>query len=595
MNMETNVEIAQSVRGLDVYIVQSGCGNVNDNFMELCIMINACKTASAKRVTAVIPCFPYARQPETPYKKNGSISSRVPEDQIHKYAILNNIPVDPSPTTKTSHQKTKSGSFWASPITNNSNTQPIPLSESVGSSTDSLEVPTQTSPPPSLSSSPVSFVNPALNTIPIPVRGTANRVSTIVTPQPIKEKTDLTPKINKQISGKVTFNSHLPGAGSDGYKHWTARSGTLIANLLEVSGADHIVTLDLHDPQFQGFFNIPVDNLYSQPLIVKYIKENIPDFSKAVLVSPDAGGAKRATAIADKLGMDFALIHKERRLVSSSTSSTSLQSDSDPLMLVGEVSNKVCILVDDIADTSHTITKAAHALIENGAKSVYALITHAIMSGDAIERINKSDVGEIIVSNSVPQEEHMEVCGKMRVFDVAPLFAEAIRRIHNGESDSIQINDSNLKGSNLSDPLAPGLFGGTIPEHEDNSKPESTTPTKSFKSSVKSDTSSAEFNSKHDKSLKDINNVIDTPQSRKSSKSSLTSRNSAESINKHSHSLENMNNLIEPLDSLNNSKPSSKWSRNILESINKLTHSFSNINKFNDTPNSRLNSKSSVE
>jgi ribose-phosphate pyrophosphokinase len=187
--------------------------------------------------------------------------------------------------------------------------------------------------------------------------------------------------------------------------------------------------MDLHDPQFQGFFDIPVDNLYGQPLMVKYIRERIPNWEDAIIVSPDAGGAKRATVIADKLGMEFALIHKERRQI---------QAPHKPdMMLVGDVKGKTCILVDDIADTSFTITKAAKVLQLNGAQKIYAIITHAIMSGDAINRIQTSCIDQVIVSNSIPQEDHLTACPKMKVFNVAPIFAEAIRRIHNGESVSM--------------------------------------------------------------------------------------------------------------------------------------------------------------
>uniref|UniRef100_A0A671M144 Ribose-phosphate pyrophosphokinase n=1 Tax=Sinocyclocheilus anshuiensis TaxID=1608454 RepID=A0A671M144_9TELE len=196
-NQETCVEIGESVRGEDVYIVQSGCGEINDNLMELLIMINACKIASASRVTAVIPCFPYARQD----KKD---KSRAP------------------------------------------------------------------------------------------------------------------------ISAK------------------------LVANMLSVSGADHIITMDLHASQIQGFFDIPVDNLYAEPAVLKWIKENIPEWKNCIIVSPDAGGAKRVTSIADRLNVDFALIHKERKKAN----------EVDRMVLVGDVKDRVAILVDDMADTCGTVCHA---------------------------------------------------------------------------------------------------------------------------------------------------------------------------------------------------------------------------------------------
>lgn len=180
--------------------------------------------------------------------------------------------------------------------------------------------------------------------------------------------------------------------------------------------------------QFQGFFDCPVDNLSSLPSMGKYIYRNIPNYGEAVIVSPDAGGAKRATSIAEKLHMDFALIHKERRRPD--------KPQKHDLMLVGDVRDKVCILIDDIADTSFTITKAAKLLHENGATKIYALITHAVLSGDAVERIQQSYLDHVIVSDSVPQDKHIQKCSKFLILPVAPLFSEAIRRIHFGESVS---------------------------------------------------------------------------------------------------------------------------------------------------------------
>ncbi|KAL3960360.1 hypothetical protein ACCO45_005477 [Purpureocillium lilacinum] len=215
-----------------------------------------------------------------------------------------------------------------------------------------------------------------------------------------------------------------------GYKQWVAQAGTLVADLLTCAGADHIITMDLHDPQYQGFFDIPVDNLYGKPLIQNYIQKHIPDYKEAVIVSPDAGGAKRATAIADSLKMDFALIHKERRPIKFT------ESRNASMMLVGDISNRVCILVDDLGDTANTITRAAKLLKREGALKVYALLTHGVFSGDAIPRLNASAIDRIVVTNSVPQEEHCRLCPKLEVLDVSPIFAEAIRRVHHGESIS---------------------------------------------------------------------------------------------------------------------------------------------------------------
>ncbi|KAI9293361.1 ribose-phosphate pyrophosphokinase 3 [Neoconidiobolus thromboides FSU 785] len=274
-NQETSVTIGESVRDEDVFIIQSGCGEINDNLMELLIMINACKTASARRITAVIPCFPYARQD----KKD---KSRAP------------------------------------------------------------------------------------------------------------------------ISAK------------------------LIANMLTVAGANHVITMDLHASQIQGFFNIPVDNLYAEPSTLKYIRENIPEWKNAIIVSPDAGGAKRATAIADRLDLDFALIHKERKKAN----------EVSRMVLVGDVKDKIAILVDDMADTCGTLGLAAKTLVENGAKEVYAIVTHGILSGKAIKVINDSMLTKVVVTNTIPHEDKLEICPKLDFIDISATLAEAIRRTHNGESIS---------------------------------------------------------------------------------------------------------------------------------------------------------------
>ncbi|KAI8378255.1 phosphoribosyltransferase-like protein [Choanephora cucurbitarum] len=344
-NNETSVELFESVREQDVYIVQSGCGHVNDNFFELCVMIQACKTASARKVTAVIPFFPYSRQPDAPFKRSGAPFIRAPPMTV--------------PSTPKTIPSTPANELADNPFTVN---------------------------------------------------------------------TDIGQQIMLGVQHHATLQKQQNNHQNEGYKQWVARSGTLIANLLTCAGADHIITMDLHDPQFQGFFNCPVDNLSSLPSMGKYIYRHIPNYAEAIIVSPDAGGAKRATSIAEKLHMDFALIHKERRRPD--------KPQNHDLMLVGDVRNKVCILIDDIADTSFTITKAAKLLHEHGATEIYALITHAILSGDALDRIQKSYLDHVIVSDSVPQDIRLAKSKKFEILPVAPLLAEAIRRIHFGESVS---------------------------------------------------------------------------------------------------------------------------------------------------------------
>ncbi|KDR81984.1 hypothetical protein GALMADRAFT_240387 [Galerina marginata CBS 339.88] len=278
-NGETSVKISESVRDEDVFIIQSGCGDVNDNFMELLILISACKTASARRITAVIPCFPYARMD----KKD---KSRAP------------------------------------------------------------------------------------------------------------------------ITAK------------------------LVANMLVVAGCDHVITMDLHASQIQGFFDIPVDNLWSEPLMIGYIKQHITGWQNGLIVSPDAGGAKRVTAIADKLGVEFAIIHRKRN-------GKSLSAPEHMEILVGDVKDKVAILVDDMIDTGNTLTLAVKTLHEKGAKAIYALISHGLLSETNMTLIDQLPMNLLVVTNTIPQSQHQNLCKKLVTIDVSPTIAESIRRTHNGESISL--------------------------------------------------------------------------------------------------------------------------------------------------------------
>ncbi|KAL8980671.1 MAG: hypothetical protein Q9205_004316 [Flavoplaca limonia] len=283
-NQETSVTIGESVRDEDVFVLQSTApGDINDGLMELLIIINACKTASARRITAVIPNFPYARQD----KKD---KSRAP------------------------------------------------------------------------------------------------------------------------ITAK------------------------LMANMLQTAGCNHVITMDLHASQIQGFFNVPVDNLYAEPSTLRWIRENL-DVGKAVIVSPDAGGAKRATSIADRLDLNFALIHKER----------ARPNEVSKMTLVGDVHGKIAILVDDMADTCGTLAKAADIVMAHGASEVVAIVTHGILSGNAIETLNDSKLSRVVVTNTVPHAEKKERCEKLETIDISPTLAESLRRTHNGESVSFLFSHAPLE------------------------------------------------------------------------------------------------------------------------------------------------------
>ncbi|XP_016137338.1 ribose-phosphate pyrophosphokinase 1-like [Sinocyclocheilus grahami] len=189
---------------------------------------------------------------------------------------------------------------------------------------------------------------------------------------------------------------------------------------------NHIITMDLHASQIQGFFDIPVDNLYAEPAVLKWIKENINEWKNCTIVSPDAGGAKRVTSIADRLNVDFALIHKERKKAN----------EVDRMVLVGDVKDRVAILVDDMADTCGTVCHAADKLVSAEATKVYAILTHGIFSGPAISRINNANFEAVVVTNTIPQEDKIKHCNKIQVIDISMILAEAIRRTHNGESVS---------------------------------------------------------------------------------------------------------------------------------------------------------------
>lgn len=271
---EVMVEICENVRGRDVFIIQSTCAPTNNNLMELLIMTDALKRASAATITAVIPYYGYARQDRK-----------------------------------------------AAPRT------------------------------------------------------------------PITAK--------------------------------------LVADLITTSGVNRVVTIDLHAGQIQGFFNIPVDNLYAAPVMLNYLKGRF-EGEQVVMVTPDAGGTERARAFAKRLGCSLAVIDKRR----------TGPNVAEVMHLIGDVRDKVAIILDDMIDTAGTLTQAAKALKENGAKAIFACATHGVLSGPAIERINNSDIEEIVLTDTIPLGEKEAQTNKVHMLSVAELLAEAIKRIHQDESVS---------------------------------------------------------------------------------------------------------------------------------------------------------------
>ena len=273
-DMEVFVEVQENVRGEDMFVIQSTSFPANDNQMELLIMIDALRRASARRITAVIPYFGYARQ-------DRKVGPRTP------------------------------------------------------------------------------------------------------------------------ISAK------------------------LVANLITEAGANRVLTVDLHAGQIQGFFDIPTDNLFAMPVMVKDIKEQLGD-KLPMVISPDVGGVVRARALATRLGTDLAIVDKRRAKAG----------ESEVMNIIGDVEGQSCVLIDDIVDSGGTICNAAEALLKNGATEVYAYATHGVLSGKAVERIRNSKLKSMVVSDSIESTADMRACPNIRTVSIAPLIGEAMRRINNEASVS---------------------------------------------------------------------------------------------------------------------------------------------------------------
>ena len=271
---EVFVEIHENVRGEDMFVIQSTSAPANDNLMELLIMIDALRRASARRITAVIPYFGYARQ-------DRKVGPRTP------------------------------------------------------------------------------------------------------------------------ISAK------------------------LVANMITEAGANRVLTVDLHAGQIQGFFDIPTDNLFAQPVIVKDILQHL-DGKTPMVVSPDVGGVVRARSLARRLNADLAIVDKRRERAGQS----------EVMNIIGDVEGQSCILIDDIVDSGGTLCNAAEALLANGATEVYAYTTHGVLSGKAVERIKNSKLKSMVVTDSIPATDAVKSCANIRTISIAPLLGEAMRRINNEASVS---------------------------------------------------------------------------------------------------------------------------------------------------------------
>jgi ribose-phosphate pyrophosphokinase len=210
-----------------------------------------------------------------------------------------------------------------------------------------------------------------------------------------------------------------------------AISAKVVANMLTAAGVNRVLTMDLHADQIQGFFNIPVDNIYASPVLLSDLQSK--RYTDLVVVSPDVGGVVRARALAKQLGCDLAIIDKRRPKANVS----------EVMHVIGEIEGRNCVIMDDMIDTAGTLVKAAEVLKERGAKSVYAYCTHAVFSGAAIERIAKSALDEVVITNTIPMSDSAKACKKIRQLSVAFLFAETIRRITDGESVTSLFSEQN--------------------------------------------------------------------------------------------------------------------------------------------------------
>jgi ribose-phosphate pyrophosphokinase len=205
----------------------------------------------------------------------------------------------------------------------------------------------------------------------------------------------------------------------------TPISAKLVANMITEAGANRVLTVDLHAGQIQGFFDIPTDNLFAQPVIVKDILENLAG-KEPMVVSPDVGGVVRARALARRLNTDLAIVDKRREKAGQS----------EVMNIIGDVEGRPCILIDDIVDSGGTLANAADALLKNGATEVYAYTTHGVLSGKAVERIKNSQLKSMVVTDSIQATDAMKNCANIRTISIAPLLGEAMRRINNEASVS---------------------------------------------------------------------------------------------------------------------------------------------------------------
>ncbi len=201
-------------------------------------------------------------------------------------------------------------------------------------------------------------------------------------------------------------------------------SARLVADMLETAGADRVITMDLHAGQIQGFFNIPVDNLFAAPVLLDYMKKQFSGSDNVIMVSPDAGGVERARAFAKRMDVGLAIIDKRRDAPNVAKA----------MAVIGDVKDKIAVILDDMVDTAGTLTEAAGALMKNGAKEVHACCIHPVLSGPAVTRIVESELKSVVVTDTIPLKGKAKECEKFKVLTISPLVGEAIIRSHYGDS-----------------------------------------------------------------------------------------------------------------------------------------------------------------
>ncbi|WP_147695498.1 ribose-phosphate pyrophosphokinase [Vogesella mureinivorans] len=238
--------------------------------------------------------------------------------------------------------------------------------------------------------------------------------------------------LKRASAGRITAAIPYFGYARQDRRPRSARvpiTAKLVANMLTSAGVDRVLTVDLHADQIQGFFDMPVDNVYATPVLLKDIRSQ--RFEDLIVVSPDVGGVVRARAVAKALNTDLAIIDKRRPKANVA----------EVMNIIGEVQGRTCLIVDDMIDTANTLCKAASALKERGAQRVLAYASHAVFSGQAVDRITNSDIDEVVITDTIPLSAQAKQCSRIRVVSIGGLIAETLRRINNEESVSYLFNE----------------------------------------------------------------------------------------------------------------------------------------------------------